>query len=284
MKLLGIVVSYFPKHDELIQNIKTYIDEIDCLIIWENTPNKDILYKRDTIENLYSGKIIFSGTGKNEGIGAALNFAAKHTLNNNFTHLLTLDQDSCFEKGMLYRYKELLRKNLTPDIGLYGTNLLYSNGIKEYREEGIINVKYCITSGSIIPAKTFEKGCFFDESLFIDGVDLDYCFRLNKLYSLRVVVFPSVHLMHSIGYPIKTFLGFSASAYSAFRTYYVVKNQILILRRYPEYYSLKEKFDVYNNYIIKRIFTIVFYEKSKKQKFAALLKGVKDGFRQDKEI
>lgn len=278
MKLLGVVITYFSEIDDLIQNIKTYIEEVDCLIIWENTPDVDIVYDKKNIEKLYPEKLFFAGTGKNEGIGIALNFAAKHTLNNNFTHLLTLDQDSYFEKGMLCRYKESVRKFLTSDIGLYGTNLLYSNGIQEYREkESIINVKYCITSGSIIPRQTFEKGCFFDEHLFIDGVDLDYCFRLNKLFGLRVVVFPSVHMMHSIGYPIKTFLGFSASAYSAFRTYYVVKNQILILRRYPEFFSFKEKLVIINDYIFKRLFTILFYENNKLAKIVALAKGLREG-------
>lgn len=278
MKLLAIVITYFPNEQELVQNIKSYIDEVDKIIIWENTPEDQISYNKVALKDISYNKIFFIGKGYNVGIGEALNFGAKIVLEDSFSHLLTLDQDSYFEKGMLCRYKESVRKFLTSNIGLYGTNLLYSNGIKEYREkESIINVKYCITSGSIIPGQTFEKGCFFDEHLFIDGVDLDYCFRLNKLFGLRVIVFPSVHMMHSIGYPIKTFLGFSASAYSAFRTYYVVKNQILILRRYPEFFSFKEKLVIINDYIFKRLFTILFYENNKLAKIVALAKGLREG-------
>ena len=58
-----------------------------------------------------------------------------------------------------------------------------------------------------------------DEQLFIDAVDIEYCFRLKKKYGLQTIVFPSVIMKHALGYPIKTIFGFNASAYSAFRTY-----------------------------------------------------------------
>lgn len=116
-----------------------------------------------------------------------------------------------------------------------------------------------------------------DEQLFIDAVDIEYCFRLKKKYGLQTIVFPSVIMKHAIGYPIKTIFGFNASAYSAFRTYYLVRNQIYILRKYSNFYTFKEKFGIINNYILKRLFILIFYETDKFSKLKALIKGCKDG-------
>ncbi|AZI56564.1 hypothetical protein [Epilithonimonas vandammei] len=278
MKLLAIVISYFPTEEEFIQNIKSYIKDVDQLLVWENTPKNNVNYDKKNITTINSEKIIFCGTGVNVGIGKALNFAANFGLQNGFTHLLTLDQDSCFRKDMLNHFKQKIVDFLDHKVGIYGTNLLFPEGQTEFgfNEEPIV-VKYCITSGSIVPMETFKKNCFFDEDLFIDGVDLDFCFKANQKHGLVTVVFPSIILEHNIGYPQKTFLGFSASAYSAFRTYFVVKNQILLIRKYPEFYNYKEKCSIISNYLIKRIFTIIFYEKEKKQKVLAMLRGLKEG-------
>lgn len=111
----------------------------------------------------------------------------------------------------------------------------------------------------------------------IDTIDIKFCFRLKKLYDFKTIVFPSVFLKHEIGYPVKTFLGFEASAYSAFRTYFLIRNQIKILMEYPDFFTFKEKFAILNNYLFKRLFIILFYEKNKYKKLCALLKGLKEG-------
>ncbi len=39
MKLLGIVVLFHPKKDEVIRNISSYLSGLDALILWDNTPD-----------------------------------------------------------------------------------------------------------------------------------------------------------------------------------------------------------------------------------------------------
>lgn len=280
MKLLGIVVTYFPKADELIQNINTYIEEVDCLIIWENTPDKDILYKRDTIEKLYSGKIIFSGTGKNEGIGAALNFAAKHTLNNNFTHLLTLDQDSFFEAGMLSKFKQMISKLKKEDIGAYGVNYS-SNSILAYKDNAShsLCVNECITSGTIYPTYLFKENIYFNEKMFIDAVDFEFCYRLKKKYSKKTIIITNIILQHELGYHDDTIFSRWVSSYSAFRTYYLIRNQLYIWRHYSDLYGNYRKYFFVKNYVVLRVLNILISEKDKKKKLESIYKGLKDGFK-----
>lgn len=46
---------------------------------------------------------------------------------------------------------------------------------------------------------------------------------------------------------------------------------------YPDFFTFKEKFAILNNYLFKRLFIILFYEKNKYKKLCALLKGLKEG-------
>ena len=98
MKLAAVVVTFYPDINETILFIEKYIEYVDHLIIWENTPVKDYANYKIEIPD-HDNKITYMGTGSNEGIGYALNRAIEWSVENNFTHLLTMDQDSCFDKN-----------------------------------------------------------------------------------------------------------------------------------------------------------------------------------------
>ena len=57
-KLSAVVVTHYPHVDELIVNIKQFIDFVDKLIIWENTP----IHERENYQILmpeYYNKIVY---------------------------------------------------------------------------------------------------------------------------------------------------------------------------------------------------------------------------------
>ena len=108
MKLLGIVILYYPD-DAVVKNIATYLAQLDELMLWDNTPATD---RRDLdLDSLGDGrgKIILDGCGENLGIGSALNKAVAYARANGFTHLLTLDQDSCFDGRNFESYLRAIR-------------------------------------------------------------------------------------------------------------------------------------------------------------------------------
>lgn len=59
MKLIAIVITYFPEEKDLIQNISSYINDVDQLIIWENTPKDKINYNKEKLLGINPNKIIF---------------------------------------------------------------------------------------------------------------------------------------------------------------------------------------------------------------------------------
>ncbi|MCD9853437.1 hypothetical protein LUD75_01880 [Epilithonimonas sp. JDS] len=275
MKLIGVVVTYFPELEMLKKNISSYISDLDHLIIWENTPSGERNYSCEEIKKI-SGKITFAGVGENVGIGKALNFGVNCLLSNDFDFLITFDQDSYFAPGMLERYKEKISKNENPNIGIFGVNYTAREKLayKNDNENTIMLVKECITSGSAFPRSTFEKGLLFDEELFIDAVDFDFCYKANKKYALQTVILTDIILNHKIGYSENTLKGRISDNYSAFRTFYLIKNQIYIWRRYPHLYPIRKKKHLIVKYIGLRYISVLLFEEDKFAKLKSISKGI----------
>lgn len=265
MKLLGVVVTYYPDIPDLLENIRCYINVVDHLIIWKNTPVEDEeRYVISLSDN--SDKVTYLGTGSNEGIAYALNRSVEWGINNRFTHLLTMDQDSLFVDARKFR-KAVEEIGNELSIGIYAPN---SN--HEYSSDlDVQTVSYAITSGSIFRLDIFDKTGLFREDYFIDAVDLEFCYRA-ALHGFRTVAFGKCELKQNFGQKCHSIFGVSPTLYSEYRTYNIVKNHIILWREYPKQFT--EKWRFVEGYILKRFIKIVLFDKNKWKKLKALMKGI----------
>lgn len=267
MKLLAVVITYYPKIEQAILNIKQYIDEIDLLIIWENTPEEDRVSHYIYIPE-YKDKILYQSTGKNEGIAYALNQTVYWAIDNKYTHILTMDQDSYWENFDEY-------KNT---VAIYlGKYKIFSPNINHVidQSESIMEIKASITSGSVYDLDLFKEIGFFREDYFIDAVDTEFSYRAFR-NSYPTVCITNAHLKQQFGDPIKCY-GIKTSNYSAFRTYYIVRNHIWLWREYPDIISKELRCVILGNYIIIKMVQILLVENDKINKMKSLMKGVYKG-------
>jgi rhamnosyltransferase len=91
-----------------------------------------------------------------------------------------------------------------------------------------------MTSGSLIRADVFAKVGFYDEAMFIDYVDFEFCLRLQR-GGFTIVNAPQVTLCHELGaVQTRTLLGWriSVRVHSAWRYYYIMRNRVVLLLRY----------------------------------------------------
>ena len=96
-RILAIVVTYYPEKELLEKNVSAFINDVEKILIWENTPNdKKLLYRF-----LSDPKVDYCGDGVNS-ISHALNYAWKYAETNGYNYLLTMDQDSVFENFSLF--------------------------------------------------------------------------------------------------------------------------------------------------------------------------------------
>ena len=268
VKIAAVVITYFPDIKDTIANIGLYIHHVDKLIVWDNNTAAEGDKFRPEYE-AYADKIEFMGTGKNEGIAFALNRCIEWATGNGYTHLLTMDQDSSFVD--FSKFQDIIRNMDDNSILAFCPNVnnLYSLVCNQPFE-----VVECITSGTVYVLENVKKVGPFREDYFIDAVDLEYCYR-GIVMGYKTVVIPSANLIQRFGNPLKNVLGFTPINYSAFRSYFIIRNHLLLWREYPSLFN-KRSFLI-TEQIIKRVVKIILGEDHKAKKIAAIMKGFRDG-------
>lgn len=276
MRLSGVIVLFHPNLEALYRNILSVVDQVDHLFLYKNSTVDEVTILK-SFDIQVQEKISFLGDGVNLGIAGALNIAAKLSIAENYTHLLTLDQDSYFRNDHLKSYKELIEASLKPDIGIFCCNIANRGEVVFSEDQSSILVPDSITSGTIFPIQTFLDAGYFDETLFIDAVDYEYCYRVKAMLGLNTLVFTNVILEHEVGYPEKIYGGFTTDNYSPLRTYYIVRNHIIIWRKYPKFFQKSYKKVLLEGHILKRFIKVIIGEKDKIKKLKSILLGLIHG-------
>lgn len=94
-----------------------------------------------------------------------------------------------------------------------------------------VPVDFLITSGTLIPVKSLTKIGGYDNELFIDSVDVEWCSRAIGLGFKLVGVFDA-KFSHAVGEDRATFLGFPlAKLHAPTRTFYIYRNILILSKR-----------------------------------------------------
>lgn len=274
MKICAGIVLYNPDIDRLKQNIDSIIKQVEIVCIIDNCSenNVDIL-KLVSCYGDYSLKYIRND--ENKGIAFALNEIMIFAEQNDCLWFITLDQDSVCVDGLLLEYKMLLSN----EIGQITCNIIDKNGgildDAHFANEKYKEVEYCITSGCINNLKALKEVGGYDESLFIDGVDIDVSCKLKK-QGYRIVCVNYDGLLHELGSgETRVFLGkkVNVSQHVPWRNYYTRRNLIYVYRKY---YSGISRIKLIFKQIIYGI-GIVLLEDKKIERIKFNFIGIRDG-------
>lgn len=271
--IAGVVTLYNPQ-DDVYENIMTYIHALDILYVMDNseTINEELVKKITCLQNVEYIKNKY-----NLGIAKSLNIALDMACFK-YKWLLTMDQDSSFHSGGIESYFDFLvrmdeKKNYAITCLRNGQEALEAEASRTIYQER------AITSGMIVNVQLAYDCDGFDEKLFIDEVDYEFCYRCNaKGYKLQL--YPVCIMNHTIGEPIfnniakpvSWFLGkksFEAQNEKPFRLYYIYRNSLYVASKYgmirKYYYSL-----------LKRLVKIIFAEPDKREKINYIVRGISD--------
>jgi len=270
MKLLAVVSTYFPNLEELERNIESYLPWVDYLIIWENTPEEKSKIKL-LAEKLHDTKIEIRTTGRNEFLAYPFNLCIKWAQENNFTHILTMDQDSCFMENQFEQYLKLIEQNQQSDIAIYS-----STRNSDLNEFGHLNdIENAITSGSVYSIEAFERNGYFLEDFLIYMMDIEFGIRVKE-NGFKIISFSGIKLGHEAGYATKNKSGIIINNYSAQSTYYIVRNTVLTWKLYKHKFTLSDKYKFIKYKVIYRSLKILL-EKNKVQKMKGIWFGLLHG-------
>ena len=268
MAIAGTIILYNPNINEVIRNVKTYLFKIEKLYVIDNSD-------KDNSEFFtFSEKIVYNANRNNLGIAKALNQAVCSAANDGFSHLLTMDQDSFFSKESITEYANIFNKlDSFSESAVIGI----SPKIFDKNKKPIINSNYekvnlVITSGSIINLNIHKKLEGFNENLFIDCVDYDYCLR-SILLGYSVIRFKNIILYHVGGVP-KFFLGIHVGMYPPERLYFMARNSLYWWRRYYKHFPILVIKNIVFNFIFSFLPNILF-SKNKSKSLKSILRGFK---------
>lgn len=263
VKIAGCVILYHPQN-ETINNIQTYINQLDYLYLVDNGGGGEIIEK---IQSKHSNVYVLSYP-ENQGIAHPLNVIL-YKAATQYDYLLTMDQDSSFSSEIIEDYFSRIRNN--NDAGKIASYAVNYAHLEPHKLRNKI-ITYYITSGSVLNIKNAIHLGGFDEKLFIDQVDSEFAYRA-KVSGYQIKTFFDLPLNHHLGNPTHYAVGsyhFDVLNHSPLRKYYIVRNQIYVMRKYP---FLKH---AYQKYILKEVAKILFFEKEKYIKLQYIIQAVRD--------
>jgi rhamnosyltransferase len=170
--------------------------------------------------------------GRNVGIAAALNMAFEKACATGHEFIVSFDQDSTMSKIEVYDYVQLaLNEFHRSEVSVIGCRFT-GDGLNT--SSPVTEVRSVICSGSIYRLSTWAKLKGFDEGLFIDEVDHDYCYRVRELRG-KILLMSDFLLQHEVG-EVKevTILGkrFFSSNHEGIRRYYQTRNSLYVSMRH----------------------------------------------------
>jgi rhamnosyltransferase len=272
----AVVVIYNP--DSIaVDNLEVVANIFDKIFVIDNSDAKHNSVDLKRIRN--SSSMVYVANDANYGVAKALNQGVELAIKNGFSAAVLLDQDTKLSRSLLdelvYLYND--RSRLAP-VAIVGSNYQTSTSLSKQKEARFVTEKTVITSGSLLSMEAYKNIGPFNESYFIDGVDLEFCLRAH-LKGYGVYKSTKVLMEHFIGDATKhRLLGltFITSNHSALRRYYLTRNTVFLCRSFFKSFLLYTVAGGVN--VVRLAVYIVLFESEKIKKLNYMLLGLKDGF------
>ncbi|GBL04155.1 glycosyltransferase family 2 protein [Glaciecola sp. KUL10] len=241
MRVGAVIVLYNPSLKEANELINTVSKMVDTLSIVDNS----LVASKVTLppENTH-----YHHFKSNKGVAAAQNVGLSDLLADECAYALLLDQDSEVPSSMVPQLVNKLRAY--PDsLVAVGPRIVCSFTNDEQHpkvqkalltENELSFVPQIISSGMMISLAKLSAVGLKEESLFIDGVDHEWCWRA-RLNSYQIAIANDVKMRHTMGEHRSNFLGVTYKVGKPIRLYYQFRNIFILSRReyVPRYWKLR---------------------------------------------
>lgn len=292
VKIAAGIVLYNPKNDERFKRaFNSVIKEFNKIYVFDNsTTNIQFSFN--------STKVVYMTEDANRGIAYALNHIMKAADKDNYDWVVTMDQDSIIPHGLLKAYKENLS---VKELGIICPQAIDKRRTyelpKSYPKKEYVNK--CITSGSCTSVRAWKKVGGFDNKLFIDLVDNDFCKRIilskYKILKLNNIILdqefgeiiPKSSKKQQFWYKIAQILNninFAKLGYkkkvSAFRVYYTNRNIIYLNKKLKKFGGIGyQSYNTTNYFGFWIAFNLpsILRGDNKLEIIKSVYKGIKDG-------
>lgn len=274
-RVSAIVVTYNPVIKELKENIESYSNQVDLVILVDNSTDLTVSNKvaelGDKFENI---KVI--GIGHNAGIAKAQNIGVQYAIDCGYEYFLEMDQDSKLSPDYInsaYRvYQDLTKKEKVAALG--GVAIAGNGEIFDGKKlgVGVIPIDKTLSSGLFYKKDAYDIVGPKIEDMFIDLVDWEWCWRAKAL-GLTTFVNTEMTIEHAIGDGNKQFLLLTYGVPSPIRHYYAFRNSLFLMKK--NYVPIGWKIKTLVILCFKLMIYGLLLEQGKKR-VTYMLRGIKD--------
>ncbi|WP_226064003.1 glycosyltransferase [Kaistella polysaccharea] len=266
--IAAVTILYNPQPD-VLQNIETYIEHVDKLYLIDNSDasNEQMLQRINAPE-----KVVYIFNNENLGIASALNIGCKTAIKDGFEWILTMDQDS-----KILTLEKFFKDALDPDnkTALYYPTYIINGAPYQYQILENEKPVVVMTSGNILNLEAYTAVSGFEDKLFIDYVDIDFCLKL-KLNGYQLKELEGYKIAHELGKSkLKQNLLFKIllTNHPLIRRYYITRNKFYMLKTYKNITTFydKEKYS-----LLKELVKIILFEDEKVQKLKIMYTAYED--------
>ncbi|KFG69884.1 glycosyltransferase family 2 protein [Microvirga sp. BSC39] len=244
MRILAVAVTYNPDIGLLARVLESVSPQVHSVAVVDNgSANAEAIRQ---LASRSRCQVLENRT--NLGIAAAQNQGLALARTGDFTHILLLDQDTVLAPGMV--------ADLTKDLGVLGGGqaevaaigpayyeLNSQRQTRAYRAHGLrlsrvplerekqpVVSDFVIASGSLISLTVLEKVGGFKEDLFIDLVDVEWCFRARAA-GYKSFLSPTAAVDHRLGSGTVKLGRRQIAVHVPIRNYYWVRNALWLARQ-----------------------------------------------------
>jgi rhamnosyltransferase len=292
-EVCAVIVTYNPGPG-VVDTYRSIAGQVSRILIVDNGSDEttlDVLRKLEFGNECVTELVL---NGANLGVAAALNQGVKRAAALGFPWVLTMDHDSVANPDMV---KNLIRcwtghpeRDLVKIVAARYIDKIadivprfptYKGLWPRFRsfsgQESLVETMDIITSGNLVRTDVFREVGYFNEDLFIDAVDIEFCMRLANA-GYKVVVSGDAFLKHRLGNATTgSILGREIVTlnHPPLRRYYIARNRVYTIKKFSRRFPSFGLFFVRE--LLLDLFRVTLMEDRKMEKLSMMLRGVRDG-------
>ena len=245
MKIVAVIVTYYPAHGMLHQLIASLVGQVDEIVVVDNGSDEKSIQQ---IEECASGPVTLMRLNGNAGVAVAQNRGIIFAKERRADYVVLFDQDSQPEPEMVSRLLLVAeeKKSIGIPVAAVGPRyydsrhnnpppFIQTRKMRLNRQpcesaDAVVEVDYLVSSGCLIPLEAYDNVGAMEEQLFIDYIDIEWGLRAKR-GGFRCFGVCGAGMRHVLGNTPIELLGHRFPCRPPLRHYYMFRNAVWMYRQ-----------------------------------------------------
>lgn len=289
-RVWACVVCFRTTADEIRPLVRVLESQVERVLVVDNSPDWP-----GGLTDVGDGRSEYVPMPANLGTAGAMNEVGRRAMLEGVDFIVSCDQDSLpgagLVDGLLASFSSLADdgvrvaavgpRKVDPRTGRDLRLLLPVRWLKRYAPASdgrVVEVDHLISSGCLIDIRAFREVGPFNEGLFLDYVDIEWCLRA-RAGGYAIFCDPSLAMDHVIGDRVVQFGSWSVWLHPPKRTGVLVRNHLLLWRE-PAVRASWILSDF--RYVVAKLVVQLVVAPRRWERTVWLWRGIRDGVRGEK--